>query len=889
MISKTLDKFYHPKEVEERCYMYWEGGAFFTADPMSSKDSYSIVIPPPNITGKLHIGHALDNTLQDIICRYKRMRGFEVFWLPGTDHAGIATQNVVEREIAQKGLTRHDIGRERFIKLVWRWKKKYGDRIITQLKRLGASCDWSRERFTMDDVLSRAVREVFVHLYEEGLIYQGDYIINWCPRCHTALSDIESEYEEIKGKLYYIRYPFINKKGCLTVATTRPETMLGDTAIAVNPTDPRYLKMPDNKVVLPLIGRELSIIRDDYVSLNFGTGVLKVTPAHDLHDFNLGHKYDLEFIRVIDNNGYINDLGGVYTGLERFQARKKILNDLQNQGFLEKQQDYLHAVGHCYRCKTIIEPILSKQWFVRVKPLAEQALKAVSNGETRIIPMRWTKIYYEWMENIRDWCISRQIWWGHRIPVWYCSCSKIIVSRSIPDKCPKCGGNKLRQDDDVLDTWFSSGLWPFSTLGWPNQTSILKKFYPISCLITGFDILFFWVARMMMMGIKFMGEAPFKDICIHALICDMNGQKMSKSKGNVIDPIVIMDKYGTDAFRFALAALTTQSNDIKVNEELIVGYRNFVNKIWNAARFILMNINNDIVKMNNNSYKINKRQRLNLENRWILSRTNRIAIELATVIDDYRFNDAASLIYQFVWHEFCDWYLELAKISLYNRNNYTKQVEVRIVLIEVFSRLLRMLHPFMPFVTEELWQNLPGENGSLMKTAWPFGDFEEIDLKAEVDMGLIMDIINAVRSIRAEIGISPGKKILVLLDFKSESTRQIIFHYIQYLYKIAQVSNVQEVVDRRIPDKAASVILSDVTIYIPLVDLVDFSAEIARLSKEITKFEKKVNYSYKKITNKVFLIKAPDNIIQKEKDKIKEAKLKISHLYKCLEKIKEFL
>ncbi len=884
MTSATLDKSYDPQQVEARWYSYWERNALFTADPSSLRPPYSIVIPPPNVTGQLHIGHALDNTLQDILCRFKRMRGYEVLWMPGTDHAGIATQNVVEREIAKEGLTRHDLGREKFIERVWKWKEEYGGKIINQLKRLGASCDWSRERFTMDEGLSRAVREVFVRLYEEGLIYRGDYIINWCPRCHTALSDLESEHEEVKGGLYHIRYPFRNGQGWITVATTRPETMLGDTAVAVNPEDPRYKNLADDKVVLPLVGRELPIIRDSYVALDFGTGALKVTPAHDPHDFDLGRKHGLEVIRIMDDSGRINELGGAYAGLDRFEARKKVLEDLQVQGLLEKQQEHLHAVGHCYRCKTMVEPILSKQWFVKVEPLAAEALKAVQQGDTRIVPAQWTKTYYEWMTNIRDWCISRQIWWGHRIPAWYCECGEVIVSRATPDKCSKCGGGDLRQETDVLDTWFSSGLWPFSTMGWPDQTPELKKFYPTSCLVTGFDILFFWVARMMMMGIKFMGEVPFKDVCIHALVRDAHGQKMSKSKGNVMDPLIIMDQYGTDAFRFTLAAFAAQGRDIKMSEERIAGYRNFVNKIWNAARFTMMNL-----EAGGGQAGEDDKLAPTLEDRWILSRINRTAAEVAAAIDDYRFNDAAGAVYQFAWHEFCDWYLELIKAPLYNQEDPAGQARARATLAEVFSRLLRILHPLMPFVTEELWQRLPGVEGSIMKAPWPEGRPDEIDLEAEAGMELIMSAISAVRNIRAEAGVAPGKEVPVVLSFDQDSARRMLLGHAGRLQSLAKISSVEDVPAGRAPEKAASAALAGVTLYVPLAGLVDFAAEAARLAKEIAKLEKEIAPSRKKLTNEGFLAKAPAEVVDKEKAKVGEADSKIGRLQDSLAKVKSFL
>jgi len=880
MAQETLPKSYEPAQVEERWYSYWEREGLFTADPAGKGPAYSIVIPPPNVTGQLHMGHALNNTMQDIMCRYKRMLGYEVLWMPGTDHAGIATQNVVERQLASEGKTRHDLGREAFIERVWEWRAEYGGKIINQLKRLGASCDWSRERFTMDEGLSKAVREVFVRLYEEGLIYRGDYIINWCPRCHTALSDLESEHEEVKGGLYHIRYPFKNGKGYLVVATTRPETLLGDTAVAVNPEDPRYQNLPDDTVLLPLIGRELPIIRDPYVSTDFGTGALKITPAHDPNDFMIGQKHGLAAIRVMDDNGTINAEGGPYAGLDRFEARKVMLADLEKQGLLEKQEDYLHSVGHCYRCKTMVEPILSKQWFVKVGPLAEEALKAVQQGRTKIVPTQWEKTYYEWMTNIRDWCVSRQIWWGHRIPAWYCSCGEVIVSRTEPEACPVCGSTELTQETDVLDTWFSSALWPFSTMGWPDQTPELSKFYPTSCLVTGFDILFFWVARMMMMGIKFMGEVPFTDVYIHALVRDASGQKMSKSKGNVIDPLIVMDEFGTDAFRFTLAAFAAQGRDIKMSEERIAGYRNFVNKIWNAARFTLMNLGEDEPG--------ELPTEPTLEDRWILSRVSRVAQEVGKAIEDYRFNEAASATYQFVWHEFCDWYLELAKGPLYDDSDPKRQVATRAVLAEVYSRLLRILHPFMPFVTEELWQRLPGADGSIMKAPWPGDHEDQMDAQAEHDMGLVMEVIGAVRNIRGEMGIAPGKVVPVVLLPHTDQAFEVLRAQAARIESLAKTRPLAWAKEGEQPAKSAGAALAEVTVFVPLEGLVDFSAEEARLEKELAKLDKEITPSRKKLTNQGFLAKAPEEVVAKEKAKVAEAEDKITRLKESLARVQSF-
>ncbi|MDH4099815.1 MAG: valine--tRNA ligase, partial [Nitrospirota bacterium] len=651
---QELSKAYEPAEVEKRWYPFWTEKGYFHAEASSNKKPYAIVIPPPNVTGSLHMGHALNNTLQDILVRWRRMSGDNTLWMPGTDHAGIATQNVVEKQLAAEGKKRDDLGREAFVERVWKWKEESGGIIINQLKRLGASCDWERERFTMDAGLSRAVREAFVHLYEKDLIYRGDYLINWCPRCHTALSDLEVEHEEQKGFLWHIRYPLADGSGHLVVATTRPETMLGDTAVAVNPNDERYSAYIGKKVALPLTKREIPVIADEHVDTEFGTGCLKITPAHDPNDFEIGMKHGLPSLKVIDEGAQMNAEAGSYAGMDRYHARRTIVADLEKAGLLEKTVDHMHSVGHCYRCKTVIEPNLSKQWFVRAKPLAEPALEAVRSGKTRIIPQGWENTYFDWMENIRDWCISRQIWWGHRIPAWHCGdCGKVTVAKLDPDKCGHCGSANIRQETDVLDTWFSSSLWPFSTLGWPDRTPELKTFYPTSTLVTGFDILFFWVARMMMMGIEMMGEVPFRDVYIHALVRDAEGQKMSKSKGNVIDPLIMMEKYGTDAFRFTLAAMAAQGRDVKLAEERIEGYRAFCNKLWNASRFVMMNLEGGSQQAAGGQ--------LALPDKWIVSRLQGTIVEVNAALDAFRFNDAANTVYQFLWSEFCDWYLELIK------------------------------------------------------------------------------------------------------------------------------------------------------------------------------------------------------------------------------------
>ncbi len=878
MPEDVLQKSYEPKDVEKKWYKFWEENGFFKPEIPSDKEPFCIVIPPPNITGSLHMGHALNNTIQDIMCRYKRMKGFNVLWQPGTDHAGIATQNVVERELAKKGISRHEIGREKFIELVWEWKEKYGNIIVNQLKRLGCSCDWSRLRFTMDEGLSKAVREVFVRLYKEGLIYKGDYIINWCPRCHTALADIEVEHEEKDSFLYYIRYPFRDEKGYIVVATTRPETLLGDTAVAVNPEDERYKDLIGKTVLLPILKRPIPIISDSYVDMEFGTGALKITPAHDLNDFEIGNRHGLERIKVIDEDGRMNELAGPYKGMDRFECRERIVEDLEKEGLLEKIEPYRTAIGHCYRCKTVIEPLLSKQWFVRTKPLAEPAIKAVKEHRTRIFPENWEAVYFEWMNNIRDWCISRQIWWGHRIPAWYCKkCGHINVSKDDVKECENCGSGDLFQDEDVLDTWFSSALWPFSTLGWPDQTEELRIFYPTSLLVTGFDILFFWVARMMMMGIHFMGDIPFRHVYIHALVRDAEGRKMSKSKGNVIDPLEVMEKYGTDAFRFTLAALAAQGRDIKLSEEKIIGYRHFVNKLWNASRFVLMNIDKE---MDIDPEKVLEKDVLGLEDRWIITKLSHVIREVTDAIEEYRFNEAAGACYQFVWHEFCDWYVEMSKWYLYG-DDYEKKRRIINTLLNVLSAILRLLHPFMPFVTEEIWQKLPKERKSIMISKFPEPEdyFEDMDAVRKIE--LIKDIISGIRNVRGELRIPPSKKINVVIDSPEEKIGLLneYIHHIKALAKVDEVS-IEKGVEK--PESSATSVVGDISIYVLLKGLLNVEEEKKRIMKEIKKVQKDIEMFKKKLENKNFLEKAPSHVVEEVREKLNMANEKFNKLNQSL-------
>ena len=877
MNKGMLPKAYEPAKVEGKWYRFWEEQGLFRAEESSGGPAFSIVIPPPNVTGDLHMGHALNNTLQDILCRYRRMHGDNVLWMPGTDHAGIATQNVVERQLAAEGLDRHELGREKFIERVWEWRELYGGKIINQLKRLGASCDWSRERFTMDEGLSKAVRLVFVSLYNEGLIYRGHRIINWCPRCITALANLEVEAEERVGRLYHIRYPSPDGSGGLIVVTTRPETMLGDTGVAVHPEDERYREFVGKTVILPLLNRELPVVADEYVEMNFGSGTLKVTPAHDPHDFEIGQRHGLPPLKVMDDRGVMNEEAGPYVGLDRDDCREKIVADLKEQGFLLKIEDYQHRVGHCYRCKTIIEPTLSEQWFVSVEQIAEVAMAAVREGKTRIIPEMWEKNYFDWLENIEDWCISRQIWWGHRIPAWYCEdCDEVIVAMEEPKKCSRCNSDKLIQESDVLDTWFSSALWPFSTMGWPEKTPELETFYPTSVLVTGFDILFFWVARMMMMGLHFMKEVPFRDVYIHALVRDAEGMKMSKSKGNVIDPLVIMDRYGTDAFRFTLAAFAAQGRDVRLSEERIEGYRHFVNKIWNASRFALMNVEGAAA-----SGVLPKAERL--ADRWMLSRQQEIFRKVNEALASYHFNEAASVIYQFTWHEFCDWYLEMVKPVLYGAKDKEGK-EAQQFLLYGLSSVLRLLHPFMPYVTEELWNHLPNTEGSIMVADFPKPDDSLVDLQAEEQMAMVMAVTTAIRNIRGEMNIAPAAQVDALV-FGPDYLTSVVKAHGHYIKDLARLSTLEMHREGKRPGVAASAVVGELELFVPLEGVLDFKEESQRLQKEISKLEPELARSKKKLANKEFLNRAPEDVVAKERDKFERLGDKLHKLERQLERL----
>ncbi len=882
MSPDTLEKAYEPHEVERRWYDFWEANGLFAAREHDAGRGYSIVIPPPNVTGVLHMGHALNNTLQDILCRYRRLRGDNVLWMPGTDHAGIATQNVVERKLAQQGTDRHALGRERFVAEVWAWREKFGGAIIHQLKRLGASCDWARERFTMDEGLSRAVRRVFVDLYDQGLIYRGLYIINWCPRCRTALADLEVEHEEVDGNLYHIRYPFPQGGGGITVATTRPETMLGDTAVAVNPEDERYRGLGAESVILPLMHREIPIIRDGYVDMSFGTGGLKVTPAHDPNDFEIARRHDLPSVKVIGDDGRMSEAAGRFAGLDRFECRNHVVRELSDAGLLEKTVPYRHKVGHCYRCKAAVEPNLSRQWFVRTQPLAEKAIAAVKEGKTRIIPESWAATYFDWLENIRDWCISRQIWWGHQIPAWTCAgCGEVAVAMEAPAVCPKCGDSRLVQEEDVLDTWFSSALWPFSTMGWPEETALLKKFYPTAVLVTGFDILFFWVARMMMMGLHFMQAVPFRDVYVHALVRDEDGQKMSKSKGNVIDPLEIIDRHGTDAFRFTLAAFAAQGRDVKMSEKRVEGYRHFINKLWNAARFALMHVDR--------RRELPDLKELGLADRWILARLCRATAETARALDAYRFNDAAAALYAFVWHEVCDWYLEAAKPALHGKLDDAARQRSLAVLWRVLHDTLILLHPFIPFVTEEIWHKLPGAEGSIMRAAFPAdGAAAPQDPTAEAEMGVLIEVISGIRNIRGEMGIPPGMALEALVHPVTPAARTLIETQRDLVLNLARLRDIRITDSTDRPKASATSVTPGATIFVPLEGIIDFARERERLGKELAKIDKELASVAKKLQNHDFLAKAAPEIVVKVRDQQQELLDKQRKIRVNLDKIREY-
>jgi valyl-tRNA synthetase len=859
--KETIPTSYDPSSVEEKWYKYWRENGFFHAEVEKGKEPFCIVMPPPNVTGSLHLGHALDNTMQDILIRWRRMQGYNALWVPGTDHAGIATQARVEEQIAKEGKTKYDLGREKFLERVWEWKREYGGKITKQLTLLGSSCDWDRERFTMDEGCSRAVREVFVRLYEKGLIYRGSYIINWCTKCQTTISDIEVEHEEQPGGLWYIAYPMKDSDESVVVATTRPETMLGDTGIAVHPEDSRYSHLIGKTAILPIIEREIPIIADEFVDPDFGTGAVKVTPAHDPNDFEMGKRHNLRQIQVIALDGKMTAEAGKYAEMDRFECREKIVEELEQLNLLKKVEERPHAVGHCYRCGTDIEPLVSEQWFVKMKPLAEPAILAAKEGRVRFVPERFTKVYLNWLENIRDWCISRQLWWGHRIPVWYCrDCGEEICSSEDPSACIKCGSQALEQDPNVLDTWFSSGLWPFSTLGWPDKTGELEHFYPTSVLVTGRDIIFFWVARMIFMGLEFMQDVPFHEVFIHGLILDSQGRKMSKSLGNGVDPIEVIDNYGADTLRFMLITGNTPGNDIRFRFERLEGTRNFANKIWNASRFVMMNLTDYAGGGNEISPA--------LEDSWIISRFNKTAKNVTYNLENYELGEAARYLYEFIWGEFCDWYIELVKERLNGKETEESRKRAQYTLAYVLSNTMKLLHPFMPFITEEIWQHLPHEGMSIMISPWPEGKEDLYDEQAEKKMLLIMDIIRGIRNIRGEMNIVPSQKVEAIISVRDAELASIVEEGIKHIKKLANVSEIKIFVNlSEKPAKAATSVAAGAEIYVPLEGVIDFDVELSRLNKEITDICKELERVDKKLSNENFLNKAPGEVVEKEKNK----------------------
>ncbi len=871
-MAKELATKYDPKNVEDRIYDFWLKGNYFHAKLETDKKPYTIVMPPPNITGQLHMGHALDNTLQDVLIRWRRMQGYDALWLPGTDHASIATEAKIVEAMKAEGITKEDLGREKFLERAWEWKRQYGGRIIEQLKKMGSSCDWERERFTLDEGCSKAVLEVFCRLYEKGLIYRGERIINWCPHCLTSISDAEVEYEDQAGHFWHLRYPFKDGSGYLMLATTRPETLLGDTAVAVNPNDERYKDLIGKTLILPIVHREIPVIADEYVEMDFGTGVVKITPAHDPNDFEVGLRHNLEVINVMTDDAKITADYPKYAGMDRMAARKAIVADLEAEGALVKIEDYSHNVGTCYRCHTNVEPRVSKQWFVKMQPLAEPAIDCVKSGKTKFVPERFDKTYFHWVENIKDWCISRQLWWGHRIPAYYCAdCGEVTVSKDAPACCPKCGG-KVTQDPDTLDTWFSSALWPFSTLGWPDETPELKHYFPTDTLVTGYDIIFFWVARMIFSSCEQMDAQPFDTVFIHGIVRDELGRKMSKSLGNGIDPLLVIDEYGADALRFTLATGNSPGNDMRFSAKKVEASRNFANKIWNAARFILMNIEGADVKCE-------LPEELALEDKWIISKLNTLAKEVTDNLEKFELGIAVAKLYDFIWDTFCDWYIELAKIRL-QKGDASAQ-NARQVLVWVMNNILKLLHPFMPFITEEIWQSLPHEGESIMISKWP--EFcEEYSFTAEeTEMERTMTAIRAIRNRRAEMNVPPSRKakVYIATSYKDTFEQGGIF-----MQRLASASEV-DVADSFDLDGAVCIVTEDAKIYIPMGELVDFEAEKARLSKELAAVQKDLDFVNGKLSNENFVAKAPANVVAAQREQAAKYEEKIAMLKESIAKL----
>lgn len=864
-MPKQLDKVYDPKQVEDKTYRFWQDGGYFHAEPNPDKKPYTIVIPPPNITGRLHMGHALDETLQDILIRWRRMQGYEALWLPGTDHASIATEAKIVEAMRQEGVTKEQLGREGFLERAWAWKREYGGHILDQLKKLGSSCDWQRERFTLDEGCSRAVREVFVRFFEQGLIYRGERIVNWCPHCLSTISDIEVEYEEKDGFFWHINYPIVGTDDVLEIATTRPETLLGDTAVAVHPDDERYKHLIGKMVLLPIVNKQIPIVADEYVEMDFGTGVVKITPAHDPNDFEVGLRHGLPIVNVMNDDATINENGGKYKGLTREECRRQIVKDLEDGGFLKAVEPYKHNVGSCYRCGSVIEPRVSKQWFVKMEPLAKPAVEAVRSGRTRFIPERFDKIYFNWMENIKDWCISRQLWWGHRIPAWYCTgCGEMIVSRETPQTCPKCGSHRLEQDPDTLDTWFSSALWPFSTLGWPDDTPELRYFYPTDTLVTGYDIIFFWVARMIFSGLAHMDEVPFKTVLIHGLVRDAQGRKMSKSLGNGIDPLEIIDRYGADALRFTLATGNSPGNDMRFSDEKVNASRNFANKIWNASRFILMNLSDGV--------KPGLPETLNIEDKWVLSKYRTLVREVTDNLEKFELGLAVQKLYDFIWDILCDWYIELCKSRL-QAGGETSEAAQR-VLVYVMTGTLKLLHPFMPFITEEIWQALPHDGESIMVAPWPQAD-AALDFSAdESDFEMIMQVIRAIRARRGEMNVPPSKKTRL---FIMTAHKAVFEQGRPFFARLAFASDV-ELGDSFDADGSVQVVTDAARVFIPMDELVDREKELARLGREKAACEKDIAALSSKLDNPGFVAKAPAQVVDGERAKLAKARERLAKI-----------
>ena len=880
--QQNIAKQYDPGQVEDKLYSEWVKQGYFHAVPDKNKKPYTIVMPPPNITGQLHMGHALDNTLQDILIRTKRMQGYSALWLPGTDHASIATEAKIVEAMAKEGITKDMIGREKFLERAWEWRRVYGGRIVEQLKKMGSSCDWERERFTMDEGLSKAVQEVFLKLYDKGLIYKGERITNWCPKCNTSISDIEVEYEEQAGHFWHIKYPVKDGDEFVIIATTRPETLLGDTAVAVNPEDERYTHLVGKTLILPLVNKEIPVVADSYVDKEFGTGCVKITPAHDPNDFEVGLRHNLPQIRIMDDNAIMNDNAGQYKGLDRYEARKKIVEDLEKLGLLVKSEGHTHNVGTCQRCRTVVEPLISKQWYVRMKPLAEPAIEAVRNGDTKFVPERFSKIYFNWMENIQDWCISRQLWWGHRIPAYYCQeCGHMMVQGNAPDKCSKCGSTRIEQDTDTLDTWFSSALWPFSTLGWPEKTEDLEYYYPTDVLVTAYDIIFFWVARMIFSGVEHMKEKPFKYVFIHGIVRDSQGRKMSKSLGNGIDPLEVISQYGTDALRFALTIGNSPGNDLRFSTEKVEAARNFANKVWNASRFVLMNFDENLDFSNVDKSKFTA------ADKWIMSRINTVTKEVAENIDKFELGLGLQKVYDFIWEEFCDWYIEMVKPRLYDRESEGR-LEAQYVLNFVLGNAMKLLHPYMPFITEEIYTHLVNDGRSIMISEWPEYSEELNFADDEAKMKIVMDAIRSIRNIRAEMNVPPARRAKMIFVTAGETEKATLLEGTAFFQRLAGASDISVQADKTgIPADAVGTVIAGAEIFIPLDELIDIEKEIERLNKEKKNLEGELKRVEGKLSNEGFVAKAPAKVIEEEKAKQEKYSDMYSKIVERLESLKK--